>query len=95
MRRLTDDEWIVTVEPFSFLRAIYSGWTPKHRYIVSTWLEDHASTGWFYETGQAVIFERSDDALAFKVWISADPFGLDRRTIRRDVSDAMSLFELD
>lgn len=94
MRRLTDDEWIVAQEPFSFLRAIYTGWTPKHRYSVSTWLDDHPSAGWFYETGQAVIFEHSDDTLAFKVWISGDPFGL-ARNIRTQVEEAMAMFEAD
>lgn len=92
MRRLTDEEWVVTHEPFSVLRAAYNGWTPKHRYIVSEWLETHGA-GWFYENGQAVIFQHSDDALAFKVWISGDPFDLHRR-IRPQVSDAMALFEL-
>lgn len=92
MNRLTDDEWIVTGEPFSFLRAIYSGWSPKHRYIVSTWLEDHG-TGWFYESDQAVIFERSDDALAFKIWITSDPFGLSR-PVRPQVADAMAMLEI-
>ncbi|WP_368933644.1 hypothetical protein [Brevundimonas naejangsanensis] len=49
------------------------------RHDIITWLEG-LGTGWLYETGQAVSFERSDDALEFK--ISGDPFGLDRRIIR-------------
>ena len=93
MKRLSDDEWFAIRQPFSFLRSHYVGWSAKHRYIVSTWLEQKDG-GWFYETGEAVIFERSEDALAFKVWISGDPFGLHHR-IRPQVSDAMALFELD
>jgi hypothetical protein len=93
MRRLTDDQWFAIRQPFSFLRSYYVGWSAKHRFIVSTWLEQRDG-GWFYETDDAVIFESSTDALAFKVWISADPFGLARR-VRPQVADAMALFELD
>lgn len=50
--------------------------------------------GWFYETGDAVIFESHTDALAFKVWIGDDPFGLARR-IRPQVKEAMTMFEMD
>ncbi|WP_292077070.1 MULTISPECIES: hypothetical protein [Brevundimonas] len=94
MRRLTDDEWTVTREPFSFVRATYADWPPKQRYMVAAWLDHYEASGWFYETGQAVVFERSTDALAFKIWITSDPFGLARR-IRPQVAAAMALFELD
>jgi len=90
MRRLTDDEWFAIRQPVSFLRAHYVGWSAKHRYIVSTWLEQKDG-GWFYETGDAVIFESSDDALAFKIWITGDPFEL-ARSFEPRVADAMAMF---
>jgi len=94
LKRLTNDEWFAIRQPFSFLRADYVGWTAKHRYLVSRWLEENGS-GWFYEAGEAVMFDRSEDALAFKVWMAGNPFGLEDRKLRRDLTDAMALFELD
>lgn len=76
MRRLTDDEWSVVTAPFSHVKTTNPSWKAKHRILISRWLDNHPSDGWFYEAGETAIFERSDDALAYRLWISRDPFDL-------------------
>ena len=78
------------------LRANYRHWKPKHRVLVSHWLDQHASSGWFAETSDVAIFERSDDALAFRIWVTSDPFGVDALRYRPTPAEqAMTFFGAD
>jgi hypothetical protein len=95
MRRLMSDEWQQKQhETFSYLRGRDSHWTRKHCVLVSQWLDDHPSPGWVFETQGIAVFERSVDALAFRIWMSSDPFGLDALRYRpRPVEEAMNLLD--
>lgn len=93
VRRLTDDEWATAKAPFSFLRVTNNDWGPKHRLIISKWLDDLPGDGWFYETGESASFQRSEDALAYRIWISDDPFQIEPYRLREHVADVIAMFE--
>jgi hypothetical protein len=96
MRRLTDEEWETTTGPFSYIRSTFPYWKTKHRALASQWLEAHCSPGWFYEADGVAVFELSDDALAFRVWSTQDPFDLCRQRLApRPLSSALEMMGLD
>jgi hypothetical protein len=77
-KQLTREEWMALKPPFHWLRVRKAEWHGFLFEIVEKYLYNHTSGFWYHGTEtndeHIFIFESDADMVAFKLWLTNDPF---------------------
>jgi len=80
-RQLSYDEWKDATLPMFWRRPPKEfKWTKTDIEIALKWLAGNVA-GWFYFADDTFIFERSDDAVMFELWIEPNPLRQEKGSI--------------
>ena len=100
MPKLTSLEWDAQQAPFCFMHIRTPGyWKPTHFTIVEKWLNANVQGWWWHDGSTAAdekhcfVFERNADRVAFKLWISDDPFEREGGEIKKVEDEIESVVE--
>lgn len=71
-RLLTKDEWMDIMPPLVAIKVEYPKWTETEYEIALKYAVRNA-TGWVYYANKRFVFEKTEDYMTFKLWLTADP----------------------
>lgn len=71
-RLLTSEEWAVIMPPLISIKVEFPEWR-EIEYDIGLKYALRNATGWVYFSDKRYIFERSEDYMLFKLWLSEKP----------------------
>lgn len=71
-RLLTTEEWAKVMPPLVSIKVEFKEWGDVE-YEIGLKYALRIATGWVYFTNKRYVFEKTEDYMAFKLWLSKNP----------------------